>query len=99
MLEGRLNGWLFTSPKTGGPLRQSTVQRAMRETCRRLGLPQMTPHGLRHLHASLLLAEGLPLPAVSQRLGHANTQVTASVYAHALKGADRRAAEALSSLL
>lgn len=90
---------VFCGHTSPAPLSAGTVHCAMRELCKRLGLPPLTPHGLRHLHASLLLAEGLPLPAVSQRLGHANTQVTASVYAHALRGADRRAAEALSSLL
>ncbi len=72
----------------GGPLHVSTVGHALARECDRLGLPRVTPHGLRHLHASLLLAEGLPLPAVSARLGHANTQVTATVYAHALPGQD-----------
>lgn len=73
------------------PLHISTVEHALARECARLGLPRVTPHGLRHLHASLLLAEGLPLPAVSARLGHANTQITAAVYAHALPGQDEGA--------
>jgi integrase len=40
------------------------------------------------------LAAGVPLPDVSKRLGHANPQVTATVYAHALPGHDDRAAKA-----
>jgi len=72
----------------GQPLHVSTVEHALRRECERLGVPALTPHGLRHLHASLLLAEGAPLPVVSSRLGHANTQVTASVYAHAVRGQD-----------
>ena len=56
-------------------------------------------HDLRHLHASLLLASGLPLPAVSARLGHASAAVTASIYSHALRGSDTMAADAIQGAL
>ncbi len=35
-----------------------------------IGLPDMTLHGLRHMHASLLLAGGTDIALVSKRLGH-----------------------------
>lgn len=91
-------GLVFPSP-FGRPLQRSVVSHCLRRECQRLGLPSMTPHGLRHLHASLLLAAGLPVPAVSQRLGHANPGVTMAIYAHALRKDDRAAAEALSRAL
>ena len=58
---------------------------------------KMRIHDLRHLHASLLLASGLPLPAVSARLGHASAAVTASIYSHALRGSDIVAADAIQN--
>ena len=82
----------------GKPLHPSTVEHALRRECERLGLPPLTPHGLRHLHASLLLAEGVPLPAVSRRLGHADTGVTARVYAHVVR-ADDEGAQAIARAL
>jgi integrase len=36
----------------------------------------------------------VPLPAVSKRLGHSSTHVTASVYAHAMPADEMAAAEA-----
>ncbi len=39
-------------------------------------------HSLRHALASHLLNQGVGLPTVSKILGHASTQVTASIYAH-----------------
>jgi len=84
---------------TGGPLLHSTVDRAMRRECDRLSLPRLTPHGLRHLSASLLLDRGLALPAVSARLGHANPNITAAVYSHAIRGQDKQAAETLQQAL
>ena len=40
-------------------------------------------HSLRHDHVSRLLDAGLPLPAVSERVGHSRASTTANVYAHA----------------
>jgi integrase len=45
---------------------------------------------LRHTHASGLLSNGVPFPVVSARLGHANTHITAAIYAHALLADDQR---------
>ncbi len=97
------NGWhdtgfVFTG-ETGKPLFTSTAQHAMKRTCERLNLPPMTPHKLRHLHASLLLDEGVPVTAVSARLGHANPQITLKIYAHALAGQDGQAAQAIGRVL
>lgn len=91
-------GLVFTG-ETGKPLSASTVQHAMRRECGRLHLPAVTPHGLRHLHASILLDEGVPITAVSARLGHANPQITMKIYAHALPGQDKRAADAIGDVL
>jgi len=85
---------VFTG-ETGKPLFASTIQHALKRECNRLNLPIVTPHSLRHLHASLLLDEGVPIPAVSARLGHANPQVTMKIYAHALPGQDKLAADAI----
>ncbi len=43
---------------------------------------RLTPHGLRHTFASLLLADGIPVPEVSTYLGHKDCSVTLKIYAH-----------------
>jgi integrase len=43
---------------------------------------RLTPHGLRHSFASLLLADGKPAPKVAACLGHKDCAVTLKVYAH-----------------
>jgi integrase len=48
-------------------------------------------HDLRHTHATLLLRAGVPVDAVSKRLGHATPVVTMQVYAHVLEDADAAA--------
>ncbi|HEX3053452.1 MAG TPA: tyrosine-type recombinase/integrase [Aggregatilineaceae bacterium] len=91
-------GLVFTG-ETGSPLFASTVQHALKRECERLKLPLITPHSLRHMHASFLLNEGVPITAVSARLGHATPQITMKIYAHALPGQDRLAAEAISKTM
>lgn len=59
------------------------------------GLPRLTPHGLRHTGATLMILAGVPLVVVSRRLGHATIAITADVYAHVSQDADRDAADAL----
>ncbi len=54
---------------------------------------QASLHSLRHLHASLLLSKHVPITVVSKRLGHANSQITLDVYAHAMKNDELTAAE------
>lgn len=95
---GKVPEFVFTG-QNGQPLHPSTVQHAMRRECDRLGLPPVTPHGLRHLHASLLIGSGIPVTAVSARLGHANPQITLALYAHALPGQDVAAAQAIGQVL
>jgi len=46
----------------------------------------------RHTHGSHLIADGVPLPVVAERLGHSSIRTTADVYTHALRGQDDDAA-------
>jgi hypothetical protein len=61
---------------------------------KKAGIRNASLHTLRHTHASNLLSRGIPLPAVLQRLGHADANITARVYSHALPQDDARAADA-----
>ncbi len=49
--------------------------------------------------ATEMLAAGVPIVAVSQRLSHARVSTTLNVYAHSVPGGDRTAAEALAAIL
>jgi integrase len=58
---------------------------------RKAGLGNLSLHSLRHSHASQLLSDGVPVAAVSERLGHANPGITLAIYTHAMP-ADNQAA-------
>jgi integrase len=46
----------------------------------------------------LLLSNGIDLPTVSGRLGHARQSTTSDIYSHQLKKSDKLASKKLSSL-
>ena len=56
--------------------------------CRAAGITA-TPHDLRHSHAALLIANGVPMPAISQRLGHASIKTTFDTYGYLLPRVER----------
>ena len=56
-------------------------------------------HELRHTQATLLLANGIPVKTVQERLGHAKASTTLDIYGHALPEQDRDAATLISNLL
>jgi integrase len=62
-------------------------------------LPHFRLHDLRHFMATQMLEAGVPISVVSGRLAHARTSTTLNVYAHAVEGGDRAAAETLSQRL
>ncbi|HEY1179331.1 MAG TPA: site-specific integrase [Phytomonospora sp.] len=75
-------GLVFTSYR-GGPLRRSQLLYAWERASAGMGLPDRSGwHDLRHLHASLLIAEGASPRAVADRLGHKDPSETLATYAH-----------------
>jgi integrase len=84
------NGLVFCQPD-GRFYSPNNIGLRVSELMKKAGLEGFSLHALRHSHASVLLGQGVPLPVVSQRLGHADSNITLSVYSHALP-ADVRAA-------
>jgi integrase len=70
---------------------------ALRPALRAAGIDGVTFHGLRHAHASWLLAGGADLQVVKERLGHAKIATTEG-YLHTLPDADQTALAALDKI-
>ena len=66
----------------GGPLARNTLSVAWFNFAKRVGIPEVTFHALRHSHASQLIDAGVDLAAISKRLGHAKPDITLRVYSH-----------------
>lgn len=74
-------------------------QDAWRKAVQAAGVSGLRFYDVRHVAASEMLAAGADLPAVSAQLGHSSTHTTATIYAHAVPGAQQRAASLVPALL
>jgi integrase len=73
---------VFTTA-VGGPLRGNHIlQRQFEPLCRRLGLPRIRLHDLRHTAATLMLVNHQPTETVSKVLGHSTPSITSDIYVH-----------------
>jgi integrase/recombinase XerD len=77
------DGPVFTSRQGDKALTRVQVFKIVAEAAKRAGIPgNVSPHWLRHAHASHALDRGAPIQLVKETLGHANI-VTTNNYAHA----------------
>lgn len=67
------------------PIYNSTVNHRLAHHCRRLNIPVISVHGLRHTHASILLFAGVSIGSVARRLGHASMTTTQKTYLHIIQ--------------
>jgi site-specific recombinase XerD len=65
----------------GNPLSYKTVDSLFRRLSKKTGI-EVSPHLLRHSHATELIRAGWELSHVQKRLGHADIQTTANTYIH-----------------
>jgi integrase len=97
---GAKEGYLFPT-KHGNPVdAHNFIHRPWKRMLRKAGLSESTRyHDLRHGAASLLLSQGVPVPVVSNLLGHRDSSITLRVYAHMIDGMNAMAATVIDDLL
>ncbi len=99
-LELASDSFVFSSHPDGSkPWLPNWLTKRFISVRRAAGLPHFRLHDLRHFMASEMLAAGVPIATVSQRLSHARASTTLNVYAHSVPGGDRAAAETLAAIV
>ncbi|MFT8412681.1 MAG: tyrosine-type recombinase/integrase [Schleiferilactobacillus perolens] len=85
----------------GTPPTSNGVNKELRRAMAHLQIEKdgFTFHGLRHSHASYLLASGVDLQYVSKRLGHDNIGITAKTYTHILDRLEKREIQKMLEVL
>lgn len=76
-----LNKPIFINEEVGN-IFNSTVNARLSKHCKNTGITEISIHGLRHTHASILLYSGVSILSVSKRLGHSNIAITQKTYLH-----------------
>jgi integrase len=75
----------------GTPRSPAALTKEWTRAMQKAGL-RVTLHGLRHTHASSLIAAGVDVLTISRRLGHASPTITLGVYGHLYSNTDDKAA-------
>lgn len=58
----------------------TTCNAALERICERNSLPKISMHDLRHIFATILIEQGMPLEEISKVMGHKSTATTFEVY-------------------
>ncbi|MEO8367962.1 MAG: site-specific integrase [Candidatus Solibacter sp.] len=86
------HGLIFCQPG-GGYYSPDRLGARVKELMVAVGLDGVSLHSLRHTNATELLRHGVPIAEVSRRLGHADQNITLSIYSHAVPADSRAAAK------
>jgi len=92
MSKGIRTDLLFFSA-SGGYLTENTLCIALRRKN-----PKLHPHIFRHSHTALLADQGVPLEAISRRLGHRDSEITRKVYYHVTERQRSKDEQAMASV-
>lgn len=82
-----------------GAVYNATVNGILRRHCKRLKLPVITIHALRHTHASILLFAGVSIASVARRLGHSSINTTQKTYLHIIQELENQDVDLVMRLL
>ena len=91
---------LVFATREGAPLdRRNLLRKHVKPAARKLGLPNVTWHLLRHCYATMLDCVGTPVGTMQSLLGHAAPEITREVYLHAIPEEQRRAVTSVEKLI
>ena len=94
LVEAAGKGRVFRMKLGGEMTPQAFYNRAWEKPRRLAGLAEkVTVHGIRHLHAALMVRGGMDLYMLSRRMGHESLEVTIGLYSHLLPDAQFMQAE------
>lgn len=80
-IQGVDSGSLMFTSTRGAPLRNRNERgQWFDQAAEKIGIPELTPHGLRHTAASMAIGAGASVLSVQRMLGHSSATVTLDVY-------------------
>lgn len=89
---------LSHAPDCSQPWKPLAATRRWVRIAERAGAANVSLHGLRHTHVSMLIRAGVDVATVSQRAGHSRVGTTLNMYTHVLDDG-RHAADVIGALL
>jgi integrase len=90
---------LILTTKVGTSIHPRNLLRYFKLLLKKISLPMVRFHDLRHTTASLMLNHGIQVIVVSCRLGHAMPSITLDVFGHLLPSMQSGVAELIDDLI
>lgn len=93
--------FIFISFQTGKPVSENTFNNALNRVVKKSGIKKITPHGLRHTHATVLLNDKenrTTVEDVAARLGNTPQEIHRT-YHHMLQGRKKETASLFNELV
>ncbi|TKH33765.1 tyrosine-type recombinase/integrase [Bacillus cereus] len=84
---------------SGMPINPANIRRSLNALIKKAAVPKIRFHDLRHTHATLLLAKGVNVKVISERLGHSNIKITLDTYSHVLPTMQEHAVNKIEEIL
>jgi integrase len=89
---------LFTD-EVGRPIHPDRFTKQFVQVVESSGIERLTPHGLRHTHATIALRANQSPKVVSERLGHSSVYTTLDIYSHVTPVMEQDLADAVARLV
>lgn len=90
--------YVFLSYQTGKPITDNTIKYSVDRIVKKTGSKRITPHGLRHSHATILIGQRIPVKVIADRLGN-TPQMILDVYGHTFKDLEQESVNAFEKAL
>lgn len=95
---GRSEGIVFT-PFTTKYAYACLLRKRLQGHFKSAGVPDISFHGFRHTHATIMLYAGIEAKDLQYRLGHSNISMTLNTYVHAAKEGAKKAVSIFESAI
>lgn len=77
----------------GTPSHPHSFNSFLRRFCAKINVPLISPHDLRHMYGSYLLAGGVNIATISALMGHTDKSFTMSTYIHEIESMEQQTAD------
>ena len=82
-------GYVSFQEKTGLPHMPNSFNHFLYRICPKIGISNISVHGLRHTFATILIEQGLSIIKISAILGHSNPHTTFEIYCDVMEEKER----------
>lgn len=90
--------FIFISYQSGNPTGENTLKYSFDRIIKKTKLKRITPHGLRHTHATILMSKKQDVKVIAARLGNTPVMIW-STYGHIIESMEEESVIAFSEAL